>query len=123
MVAMDLDGEIAVFFALLFAMGIGAIILYLAVSFIWAPHLILFANKRAWESMETSRNIIKKDFWNFVGFGMLLGLINIAGALFFGIGLLYTIPASACALYLAFEDVTEMRLENNDGYIERHLVD
>ena len=123
LVALDFDGDIAVIFAMIFGLAIFAVIIYLAISFIWAPHLIVFANKKAWESMETSRNIIRQDFWNFVGFGILLGLINIAGALFFGIGLLYTIPASACALYLAFEDVTGMGLENSGGYIERHLVD
>ena len=123
MFAMGFDDDIIVLFALVLGLMSFIGILYLAISFIWAPHLIVFAKKKAWDSMETSRKIIKHDFWNFVGFGMLLGLINIAGFLCFGVGLLYTIPASACALYLAFEDVTEMSLENNGDYLERHLVD
>ena len=122
MVALDFDGDIAAFFAVIFGFSILAVVLYFAVSFMWAPHLILFAKKKAWESMEISHKIIKNDFWNFIGFGMMLGLLNIAGFLCFGVGLLFTIPASACAMYLAFEDVTEMRLENG-GYIENHLVD
>jgi hypothetical protein len=123
MIAFDFNEGPAILFGLIFGLAILAVVIYLAVSYMWAPHLILFARKKAWESMETSRNIIKQDFWNFVGFGLLLGLINIAGFLCFGVGLLYTIPASACALYLAFEDVTDMRLGNSDGYIEKHLVD
>ena len=123
MIVFDLDGDVSVLFAILFGLGMVATVLYLAISFMWAPHLILFANKRAWESMELSHKLIKKDIWNFVGFAMLLGLFNLAGALCFGIGLVFTVPVSACALYLAFEDVTEMRLENSDQYIDRHLVD
>ncbi len=123
MLAVGFDDDMVVVLALLMGFVAFLVIIYLAISFMWAPHLIVFAKKKAWESMETSRQIIKHDFWNLVGFGMLLGLINIAGALCFGVGLLYTLPASACALYLAFEDVTEMRLENNGDYIEKHLVD
>lgn len=123
MVVLDFDGEIVALFGVAFGLVALAVIIYLAVSFIWAPHLIVFGNKKAFESLELSRKIIKQDFWNFVGFGIMLGLMNLAGLLCFGVGLLFTVPASACALYLAFEDVTEMSLENNDGYIERHLVD
>ena len=124
MIAFDFDGDFAIIFALMFGFAVLAMVLYFAVSFMWAPHLIIFGKKKAWESMEISHKIIKKDFINFIGFGLMLGLMNIAGFLFFGVGLLFTIPATACALYLAFEDVTEMRLENNDGlYLDKHLVD
>jgi len=123
MVALDFDGDVAVLFTIIFGFSILAAVLYFAVSFMWAPHLIVFGKKKAWESMETSHKIIKNDFWNFIGFGVMLGLMNLAGLLCFGFGLLFTIPASACALYLAFEDVTEMRIENGSGYIENHLVE
>ncbi len=123
MVAMDFNEGPAILIGLVFGLAIFAVAIYLAVSFMWAPYLIVFGKKKAWESMETSRNIIKNDFWNFLGFGLLLGFINLAGLLCFGVGLLYTIPATACALYLAFEDVTDLRLENSGTYIEDHLVD
>lgn len=123
MIAFDFGGEGAFFLVFMFGLAVFMGAAYMAISFMWAPHLIVFANKKAWESMEISHRIIKKDFWNFAGFGLLLGLINLAGLLCFGLGLLFTIPASACALYLAFEDVTDLKLENNDGYIESHLVD
>ncbi len=123
MVALDFEGPFALFPAVIFGFSILGAVLYFTVSFMWAPHLIVFGKKRAWESMEMSLKIIKKDFWNFAGFGIMLALMNFAGLLCFGFGLLFTIPASACALYLAFEDVTEMSIENGGEYIENHLVD
>ena len=123
MFILDFDSEVAILFSLVFGFASAIAITYFAVSFMWAPHLIVFGNKKAFESLDLSRRIIRNDFWNFIGMGILLGLMNIAGAMFFGIGLLFTIPASACALYLAFEDVTEMSLDGDDQYIDRHLVD
>ena len=123
MIALDFHEGPAILIGLVFGLAVLAVVIYLVVSFIWAPHLIVFAKKKAWESMELSRNIIKKDFLNFLGFGLMLGLLNFAGLMFFGVGLLFTIPVSACALYLAFEDVTDMQLENSESYIDNHLVD
>ena len=122
MVNINGGGIVGGLLAMSFALGIIAAIIYIAVSYIWAPHLVVFGDMKAWDAMETSRKIVKKNFGNILGFLMLLGLINFAGALFLGVGLLFTIPATAVALYIAFEDVTELSLEYNEN-IDRHLVD
>jgi NhaP-type Na+/H+ or K+/H+ antiporter len=58
-----------------------------------------------WDSMEISRKLVTKKWWNIFGFLLLLLLINFAGALVFFVGLLFTIPITYCALYAAFEDI------------------
>lgn len=122
MTAFSFDSDPGVFFIFMFGMVAFFVAIYIGISLIWAPHLIVFANKRAWESMETSFKVIKQDFWNFAGFAMLLVLLNLGGLLCLGVGLLFTIPASACAIYLAFEDVMELDQEGRGDDIERHLV-
>lgn len=79
--------------------------IYLAVAWSFAIPFIIFVNMEFWDGMEYSRKLITKKWWNIFGLLILLFLINIAGALVFFIGLLFTIPITYCALYAAFEDI------------------
>ncbi len=90
------------------ALGLVALILpgiYLAVAYTFVPLFIVFGKMEFWDSMEFSRNMVTKKWWDIFGFVLLLVLINIVGALAFVVGLLFTIPITYCAIYAAFEDI------------------
>lgn len=79
--------------------------IFLAVVYSFKLLFILFLEYDFWESMEASRKIITKRFWPFLGFFIIITLINVLGALMFGVGLLFTLPASMCMVFAAFEDI------------------
>ena len=79
--------------------------IYLLVAWSFAIPFIIFANMEFWDSMEYSRKLITKKWWNIFGLMILIILINIVGALAFFVGLLFTAPITYCALYAAFEDI------------------
>ena len=79
--------------------------IYLAVAYTFVPLFIVFGKMEFWDGMEFSRKLITRKWWNIFGFVLLLMLINLAGALVFFVGLLFTIPLTYCAIYAAFEDI------------------
>jgi len=79
--------------------------IYLAVSYSFAQYFIIFLGYDFWPAMELSRKIISKNWWNFLGFLLLLFLINLAGICACGVGVLFTGPATVCMTYIAFEDI------------------
>lgn len=90
------------------ALGLVALIvpgIYLAVAYTFVPLFIVFGKIEFWDGMEFSRKLVTKKWWNIFGFVLLLMLINMAGALAFLVGLLFTIPITYCAIYVAFEDI------------------
>ncbi|MDD4235719.1 MAG: hypothetical protein PHF99_06870 [Bacteroidales bacterium] len=96
-------------------LGIFALIIpgiYFAVAYTFTPLFILFLGYDFWAAMEWSRKIVTKNFWPILGFVIIIGLINIAGALFCFVGLLFTLPATSCMIYSAFEDVVGGAIRN-----------
>ncbi len=90
------------------ALGLVALIvpgIYLAVAYTFVPLFIVFGKIEFWDGMEFSRKLVTKKWWDIFGFVLLLILINMAGALAFLVGLLFTIPLTYCAIYVAFEDI------------------
>lgn len=89
--------------------------IYLAVSYLFVAPMILFYREDLplIDHLEASRKVVTKNWWNFLGFVGLLILVNLAGAICFGIGLLASIPVSACAVYAAYEDVFGVGSEDN----------
>lgn len=79
--------------------------LYLAISYSFTAFFIIFLKYDFWEAMEWSRKIITKNFWQFTGLLIILGLINLAGALLCGVGLIVTLPLTSCVMYCVFEDI------------------
>lgn len=79
--------------------------IYLAVGYMFTTALIVDYRMDFWQAMETSRRIVTKNWFSLFVFGLLLALINLLGVLAFGIGLLVTIPVSACAAVLAYRDI------------------
>ena len=79
--------------------------IYLGVAYIWVSLFIVFAGKEFWPAMEMSRKVITKNWLSFLGFAIVLGLINILGLICLGIGILVTIPATILAVFVAFKEV------------------
>jgi len=80
--------------------------IYLAVGYTFAVAFIWFTRMDFWESMETSRKLVDKNWFGIFGLLILLGLLNIAGLLAIGIGLLFTVPITHCVIYATFDKIT-----------------
>jgi len=79
------------------------ILLIMQALFTMAPYIVTFGRRGAWDSMVISVKIVAKRLLQFILFFIVIGLINIGGAILLLIGLLYTIPLSLCSLYAAYE--------------------
>ncbi|ABB56415.1 hypothetical protein [Synechococcus elongatus] len=97
-------------FVLLIVPGI-----YLAIAYVFALPLVAERNLEPWAALELSRRLITKKWLTFFGFLIVLGLINFAGALPCGIGLLFTIPWSICAITAAYEDIVGIANSSEDA--------
>lgn len=98
-------------------------LVYLGVAYTWTSLFIVFYKMDFWPAMETSRRLITKNWWQIFLFAIVIGLVNVAGALALGVGLLFTVPASMAAQYAAFADVTRLMEEEEADEIVDHLVD
>lgn len=94
---------IALGFLLLILPGI-----YLAVAYSFVVPLILERKMGFWQAMETSRKVITKRWFAFLGLGLLMLVINLAGIIPLGLGLLVTIPLTYCTYVAAYESVLGM---------------
>jgi uncharacterized membrane protein len=79
--------------------------IYLAVSYMFAQLLVIDKNLNFWSAMETSRRLITKKWFSFLGLGLLISLLILAGVVFFGVGILVTAPLASCVLTAAYEDI------------------
>jgi hypothetical protein len=79
--------------------------IYLAVSYIFAGHFVVFHKMEAWKAMEASRKLIGKNWVGMFGLGLALIAIQFAGALFCFIGLIVTMPLFYCTIHCAFQDI------------------
>ncbi|MBF0585721.1 hypothetical protein INT08_00355 [Prosthecochloris sp. N3] len=78
---------------------------YLVVSYLFVVPLIVDYHMEFWQAMETSRKIITANWFSMFVLLLLLSVINIFGALVFGIGLLVTVPLTAFSLVMAYRDI------------------
>lgn len=90
----------------------GILIAVVFILTIFSTFLVLFENFEPIKALEISVKLIKKKFFNWIGFMFLLLLFNIAGLMCLVIGLLVTVPSSICALYVAYEDVVGLNLRD-----------
>lgn len=83
---------------------------FITLIYLFVTFLIVDKKANFWQAMEGSRKIVMNKIGFFIGLLLVLGLINIGGALLFGLGLLVTIPLSFCTLYVIYKEVfgTEM---------------
>jgi predicted Ser/Thr protein kinase len=79
--------------------------IYLAVIWIFTMPLVIDKRLDFWQAMELSRKVVTKHWWKFLGFWLLLALMNVVGVIPCGIGLFITAPITAAALMYAYEDI------------------
>ncbi|NTW81866.1 MAG: hypothetical protein HGB36_00635 [Chlorobiaceae bacterium] len=79
--------------------------IYLAVCYMFTTFLIIDYRMEFWQAMETSRKIITKHWFAFFGFTFVLFLVNLLGVLALGIGILVSIPVTACASAIAYKEI------------------
>ncbi len=95
--------------SLLTVLGFVCLILpgvYLFVAWIFTFPLIVDRRLDFWPAMQLSRKLVTKHWWKFLGFLIVLGLINLVGILACGFGLFITFPVTFAALAYAYEDIT-----------------
>ena len=82
--------------------------IFLAIALAFSNMPVYFNDLSAADAMKVSFRFIKKKWFSFFGFFIVLGLINVAGVLALGIGLCVTIPATYLALYAAYQDIIKI---------------
>ncbi len=97
--------------------------LYFSVSFILSQQLIVFNGLDFWSSIKTSMKLVRKKWFSFFGFLIVIGLINILGMLCLFFGLLVTVPATICAIYAAFEDIAGTSVSAADSELTSTILD
>ena len=79
--------------------------IYISVAYGFANLFVIEKKLSIWSALEASRKLITKQWFSFLGFFIVLLLINLAGLLLLGIGALVTIPLTYCIIVAAFEDI------------------
>jgi len=78
---------------------------YLFVAWFFTLPLVIDKRLEFWPAMRLSRKAISKHWWIFLGFLIVLGLVNLAGLMAACVGVFVTIPVSLAALMYAYEDI------------------
>lgn len=79
--------------------------IFLAVALSFSYYPVYFNKMEPVDAMKVSLRFVKKKWFSFFFFFIVLGLINFLGLLALGIGIFVTAPASALALYCAYKDI------------------
>lgn len=91
-----------IYFLFLFAM------LYLYTSYSLVLPLIVISKLGFWDAMETSRKVVAKNFFGFLGLILILGIIlSIGSVVTCGLGLLILLPYINCVIFAAYEDIIQ----------------
>ena len=91
---------LATLVSLITLLGFGLFILpgiYFALSYSFAPYLLMGKKMGVWESMEASRKAVTKNFGRFLSLSLILAVVNVVGALLLLIPLFWLIPISVIA--------------------------
>lgn len=89
--------------------------IFLAVAYSFSLAFVVGRKFDFWEAMESSRKIVSRKWFSFFAFLLVLGLVNVVGLLLLGVGLLFTIPLSNCALAAAFDDIVGLPASDSAG--------
>ncbi len=69
--------------------------------------LFLIVDRRMgfWPASLESFNMVKRNFWPFLGFSVVTNLIGGVGAVACGIGVVFTLPIQVCILTVAYREI------------------
>jgi uncharacterized membrane protein len=79
--------------------------IYLSISYTFAIQFAVDWDLGFFDALETSRKLVSKKWIEVFVLLLVIGLMNIAGALLLGLGLLVTIPLSLCIIISAYDDI------------------
>ncbi|WP_192348898.1 hypothetical protein [Algoriphagus sp. Y33] len=90
--------------------------IYLAVSYMFAVLFGIFGGFSFWNSLEYSRKLVSRNFWQFFVLAVILVLVNVvpaglpflfpSGGVIFALWICVSLPVSFMAIYVIFEDLT-----------------
>lgn len=89
--------------------------IYIGVCYLFGMCFVIEKRLDFWSALEASRKIVSRQWFSIFGFLLVIILINLGGALFCGIGLLVTVPWTACAIAAAFEDIVGLNQSDADA--------
>ena len=75
-----------------------------AAMYMFTFHFIFDKRLGFWEAMQASHNIVKRDYFGYTIFLVVIGLINILGVIACFVGVLVTIPWGQAAVTIAYRD-------------------
>lgn len=91
---------------------------YLAVAYTFPVLMAVFGGFDFWTALEESRKLVTVRWWKFLLFSLVLLAINVAGFLFFYVGIMLSLPISYFATYILFEDLTRDVFTQEESSIE-----
>lgn len=83
---------------ILYQASIGALVMF-------GLFLIADKNMDFWPAITESVNLVKLNFWAFLGFSIVAGLIGSIGAIACGVGVIVTMPLYFCIVAVAYRQV------------------
>jgi len=86
--------------------------IYFTVSYTFANVLIIDRRIQFFQAMEFSRKKVGKKWFGIFWLLIMLFAINFLGVLALGVGVLFTIPISACTLAAAYKDIFGLKSED-----------
>ncbi len=72
---------------------------------VFGMFLIADRNMGFWEASTTSMDVVKANFWPFLGLTIVTAVIGSLGAILLGIGIVLTLPLGFCILTVAYRAV------------------
>jgi len=81
-------------------------LIYAAQAFLmFGMFLIVDKKMDFWPASMESINIVKGNFWPFLGFAVVTAIIGSIGGIACGIGIIFTIPIQVCSLAIAYREI------------------
>ena len=101
--------------------GIGLLLLvipgvYLLVGYLFASSLVVDRRLDFWAALDLSRRTVQPIWFSMFAFLLLLMLINLAGAVALGIGLLVTVPLTCCTITAAYADLFGLQSDYSEDF-------
>jgi uncharacterized membrane protein len=89
--------------------------LYLIVAYMFASYLVVDRGLDFWPAMELSRRTVNLRWFSYFAFALLVVLLNLAGAIALGVGLLVTIPLSFCTVTVLYAEIFGLHANYSRG--------
>lgn len=101
--------------------GIGLLLLvipgvYLLVGYLFASSLVVDRRLDFWAALELSRRTVQPIWFSMFAFVLLLMLINLAGVVALGIGILVTVPLTTCTITAAYADLFGLQSDYSEAF-------